>query len=379
MKTTIQLFLGGIMVLCMTSCQTESSKPSITPTEPQVLSQTPLSEWFITASPDEPSVEPTLENSQGNPSSSSEVDLDELNDAVGYEIREPAVLPDGYILDEVTFDEPSRSICMQYHHTTAQDNVLYIAQGPTELASALQLVDGWPEYAVFQEEVNIGGAQDSLQLSGWRRPGWGCSEIAETASTPYSYALAPRYTWVVDDQLFELYSASGGCGTTGGMTSLGLLLVAEGLTGVSTHPEGELDPDCLLSIADAETLSGFDVKEPAFLPADVAFYYATYEPSPYQGVTLYFLSLQHPDMGSFFHISQYVEAPPFFMASCGELPSSSCEVLETDSLHVVYQHFNPTEQLDWSAGGFYFSLFRNAGEPGKIYKDELLQVIGNLD
>jgi hypothetical protein len=377
MKTTIQLFLGGMVVLCMTSCQAESNKPTNSPVETQAFSPTSTSELLITPSPDQPSVEPTLENTQASPSSSSGADLDELSAAVGYEIREPAVLPDGYVLDKVTLDEPSKSICMQYHHMTAEDSILYIAQGPAELASALQLVDGWPEYAVLQEEVQIGGAQDGFQLSGWRRPGWGCTQIVETASTPYSFALAPRYAWVVDGQQYELYSASGGCGTTGGVTSLGLLLLAEGLTGVSTHPAGELDPDCLLSTADAETLSGFDVQEPAFLPADAAFYYATYEPS-YPGVTLYFLSLQHPDMGSFFHISQYVEAPPFFMSSCGELPGSSCEELDTGSLKVVYQYFNPTEQLDWSAAGFYFSLFRNAGEPGKIYKDELLQVIESM-
>jgi hypothetical protein len=190
--------------------------------------------------------------------------------------------------------------------------------------------------------------------------------------------LAPQFTWEVDHQQFDLYSASGGCATPGGLTTLGLLRVAEGLTGISTHALEELDPDCLRSIADVKKLAGFNVKYPAYLPPDVAFYFATYEKAPGPLVTLRFYHKQHANMGNFFQISQQLEAPPSYMKACDPSSSTVCEKLQIGALPVVYQYFNPTEQLDWVTDGVYFSLFRNAGEPGKIYKDELLKVVESM-
>jgi hypothetical protein len=40
--------------------------------------------------------------------------------------------------------------------------------------------------------------------------------------------------------------------------------------------------------------------------------------------------------------------------------------------------WSTSDQLDWQAGGFFFSLFRSAGEPGKDYQDELLEVVGSM-
>ena len=299
---------------------------------------------------------------------------------MGFAVKEPdGSLLEGYILESATVDEGTKSVCLQYRHTgTNGDSLLLIAQGPLELTPRLELIPDLPEYLVSQEKVDIGGAENSIHTTGWRRSAWACSEAAEKEKTQFSYAVAPWLTWEAQGNQFDLYSASGGCETPGGMTNLDLLRLAESLTGQSTHPADELDADCLHSIADAEKMAGFDVKEPGYLPEDVSFYYATVEEAPNPTVTLLFLHEAHPDMGRFFQITQAQDAPPFFLTSCDGAGSDSCEMLQVGDTPLVYQSTAPSEQLDWQAGEYFFSLFRSAGEPGKVYKEDLLKVVDSI-
>ena len=174
-------------------------------------------------------------------------------------------------------------------------------------------------------------------MAGLRRKAWACSTAAELENTRFSFALAPWLTWQSEGQQFDLYSASGGCATPGGMTHLDLLRVAENLTGQSTHPADELDPDCLRSVAEAEELAGFDVQEPATLPEKARFYFATFAKAPEPSVTLLFLHEDHPDMGRFFQITQFTKAPPYLLSSCEQAGSNPCETLQVGDTRVVYQ------------------------------------------
>lgn len=135
------------------------------------------------------------------------------------------------------------------------------------------------------------------------------------------------------------------------------------------------------SIAEAENLAGFDVKEPAYLPQGVSFVSATYQTTPNPNVTQQFKIVhdEYGDMGNFFQIMQEIqsEAPPDVL-SCGE-NTEGCEVLQINNVPVVY-HQNPSgpEGLDWYADGFVFRLLRTAGEPNKVYKDELIKVVESM-
>jgi len=51
----------------------------------------------------------------------------------------------------------------------------------------------------------------------------------------------------------------------------------------------------------------------------------------------------------------------------------SCEKI--GDMVVKYRLSTPTESLIWDVDGFSFQLLRTAGEPNKIYKDELLKVV----
>jgi len=130
------------------------------------------------------------------------------------------------------------------------------------------------------------------------------------------------------------------------------------------------------TIADVEKLSGLDVKEPTYLPKGVVFDFATYQPPPSLSVTLHFKFVHetYGDMGAFFQIVQAPQAEALTDPNaCGD-----CEIIPLDGISVLYLFTDPTESLTWTADGFSFLLVRTAGEPNKIYKDELLKVVESL-
>ncbi len=367
MKHRMNLLAGLVMLLVVTAC---TAAPGETrPVIPTVMDTSTEK----TASAHVVDIESTAMSAAGQPAG-----LSGIQAQVDYEIRQPASLPDGYVLENVTLHGQTRSVCLQYRHPDEQDSVLFIAQGPVELAPPLEKITGWPDYSVYNEPEEIGGAEKGQRVSGWRRADWACTNEAENEKTPYSFTLAPRYSWVDGTLQFDLFSASRGCRFPGGLTRLDLIQLAEDLTGESTHPADELDPECLLSVADVETLTGMDIREPTALPENMAFYYATYEKETDASVILHYYHEQHPDMGDFFRISMDGDPFPFALSTCDDSTAEVCEVIPDGTSAIVYQYYNPTEQLDWEMDGVFYSLFRNAGEPGKIYKEELLGVINSM-
>lgn len=146
---------------------------------------------------------------------------------------------------------------------------------------------------------------------------------------------------------------------------------------ISTPPQETI----ITSIADAEKLAGFDVKEPTYLPKGVSLASASYQSTPNPIVILQF-KLNHEtygEMGNFFQVVQELQGePPADVLSCGENPDG-CEILQINNVPVVYrQNQGGTEGLDWYADGFVFRLLRTAGEPNKVYKDELIKVVESM-
>lgn len=148
-----------------------------------------------------------------------------------------------------------------------------------------------------------------------------------------------------------------------------------------TTPEagGPLPTAIPLTVAEAEKAAGFDVKEPAYLPAGVSFDFAVYQGEPSPAVTQYFRFRheQYGDMGVFFQIVQEPQADAS-AAVCGG-NEDGCETLQAGDVLFVYRlNAAGTEGLEWHADGFSFRLLRTAGEPNKIYKDELIKVAGSM-
>jgi hypothetical protein len=141
-----------------------------------------------------------------------------------------------------------------------------------------------------------------------------------------------------------------------------------------------LPTDMPHTIAEAEKLSGFDVKEPAYLPKGVSFDFATYQKPPYPNVTLHFKIVheQYGDLGAFFQIVQQLQAEAFPDPTACGVNGKDCEISQIGDVTVKYRLTTPTESLMWDVDGFSFHLLRMAGEPNKIYKDELLKVVGSM-
>jgi len=137
----------------------------------------------------------------------------------------------------------------------------------------------------------------------------------------------------------------------------------------------------ILSVSDAEKLAGFDVKEPSYLPAGVSFQTSVFQDTPNPLVILQYKLVheQFGDMGNFFQITQeQMPEAPVDMISCGA-QTDSCELLNIGELSVVYR-LNPAgpEGLDWFSDSVAYRLLRTAGEPNKVYKDELMKVVDSM-
>ncbi len=148
-------------------------------------------------------------------------------------------------------------------------------------------------------------------------------------------------------------------------------------------PEATQPPstDGLLSVEDVEKLAGFDVIEPVYLPSGVSYQTAVFQNSPSPIVILQYKLVheQFGEMGAFFQITQEkITQAPADMISCGE-QTDGCEILKIGELSVVYR-LNPAgpEGLDWFSDGVAFRLLRTAGEPNKVYKDELMKVVDSM-
>ena len=141
------------------------------------------------------------------------------------------------------------------------------------------------------------------------------------------------------------------------------------------------------TVAEVEELAGFDVLEPTYLPSGASFESAGFEQTPSPAAVLHFKFVhdQYGDMGPFFEIRQEPQtgtspAP----LSCGETVEG-CQILQAGDVAVLYHLYaspagegQATEGLEWYAGGFAFRLHRMAGEPNKLYKDELLKVVESM-
>lgn len=126
------------------------------------------------------------------------------------------------------------------------------------------------------------------------------------------------------------------------------------------------------TISEVESLAGLDVQEPTYLPENVFFDYATYEN---QSVTLYF---NFGERGRFFQITQTLQEDAIPNPTACGVSGDECETIKVGDIDVNYRLTAPTETLTWESNDFSFQLFRMAGEPDKIYKDELIKIIASM-
>jgi hypothetical protein len=286
----------------------------------------------------------------------------------GFPIRKPAPL-EGFAFSYATFHQPTQSVCLHFQ-ITLQDfqEERNIAQGPASLAP--QLAPQSSELnSVITETVQLGGADGRLGIlgSGLVRQGeWAC--VGDDASS-----TGPAVSWQSEGYQFDVYALRGSFGVPF-FTRLELLRLAETITGVSTHSPDEKDPEHLVTVADAEEMAGFDIKEPDKLPEGVVFNHAVYsirDGAP--TVDLYYFNASSGDYFSMLITQTPVSSTigKVLEAQYRGLPLGAYELLTIGSMPAVYINGTWTEEhgvrewyshpdiprtLYWQTDGFLFML-----------------------
>jgi hypothetical protein len=229
---------------------------------------------------------------------------------------------------------------------------LLIAQGPAENVPPLDV----PEAETITP-VDIGGAD----------PGSGyqfiyASRKGEWACTEGGINIDLSLTWQREGKQFDVY-ALGGCAMTEGFTQLDLLKLAEDLTGVSTHLETELDPECLPRADDARQMADFPVLEPKWIPDGLIFDNASYGEWPGYPVVYFYYKISgqpHPDLV----ISQspvQLEMGNDLQSKYSDLPQDGYELFEIAGHPAMIQSgswlLDPNGDLFWYDQGVAETLY----------------------
>ncbi len=191
---------------------------------------------------------------------------DELERAAGFEIVEPAWLPEGYHLQQAKYLPEMQAVCLEYSHPSdTEGNSLSIVEyGVAPLPTLAELSSIDPQYFETQMKT-VGGAQENQGLfaSNIQNQTKVCGNLWQdqvllVASDQGNFAIWARSVfWNSKNHDF--------------LTPQQMIKVAESITGVKTISDDQLDPDYITSIADAERLAGFHIKLPTRLPEGVSF------------------------------------------------------------------------------------------------------------
>ena len=200
--------------------------------------------------------------------------INEVESITGITILEPSWLPEGYEFYAAEFlPEPNIS-CLFYRHPGDGADVEYslsIALSSNNTMPSLEaLFPEIPDYGQYlvQENLEVGGALNDLGVFGYG---------AMDASNYCGHSMQSKVLlFATDAAQYAIYAQdSGPIGySRNWLTRQEMVRLAESITGTSTLQEGQLDPEFLTSIEDAEQLSGMELKQPATLPEGMVFVYA---------------------------------------------------------------------------------------------------------
>lgn len=221
------------------------------------------------------------------------ISLEEAEALAGYSFNESSQISAGLVLYQTTYDEQHNSICQYYLGKWADATfpTLVVVQSNLALPAIDELQAKWfmdgkqIEIGIEQETLPIKGAdneQGSLITTGLQ-----VEAICGGEPLPANRVLL----WQQQDRTYavfgNLYSFSGAAY----VTKIELQRIAESLNGVETEIDPSvLDPERLLSLKDAETLTGLDIMQPKVMLSTLHFNHisaAALQGSPYQIVTEY--------------------------------------------------------------------------------------------
>jgi hypothetical protein len=202
----------------------------------------------------------------------------------GFSLLEPAWLPQDFWLDRAIYLPETKRVCLLYGHLS--DVVLYNALNrPAPSLSIVISVEPLPEVATLivdglrpdqilleQAALTIRGAK--LEQGQFTYGSIKTGRLCEIESLQNQLL-----TFQTDDRHVAIIAQAEGPmgGEKNWLTRQEMVQIAESMTGTQIVAQNQPDPEHLTSLAEAEQLAGFPLKQPALLPEGMAFTYAQVE------------------------------------------------------------------------------------------------------
>jgi hypothetical protein len=205
------------------------------------------------------------------------INIEAVAAQAGFPVSAPSWLPERFALVNAAYIPSQNTVCLYYSHPGSEhfaNLVIIESQRTLKLEDILlppQFYNGIQiEIPVHTENVSLGGAQNGQAL--YASNGLDINTLCGSQALTSNHALL----WQSGGKSYIVSAMLNAYDGRSFLTRLEMRRVAEGLTGVSTIPAGTLDPGYMQSVADAETLAGFDIKSPSQMPSDIRFAYAVY-------------------------------------------------------------------------------------------------------
>lgn len=161
---------------------------------------------------------------------------------------------------------------------------------------------------------------------------------------------------------------------TGTMGKEQLIHLAEILVNSSTETNKPLNPDRLVSISDAEKISGLDLKAPTLLPMEMDFSYARYLPNEQQVQLIYGLNES-------LVIDEWIGDPIAYKKPLGKY-EFNCEIVSmdgTDGFYCFYDGSNPRAFLWWHKDNLNYQMsYDSFSLGGKLDREKMLLIAESM-
>jgi hypothetical protein len=213
------------------------------------------------------------------------ITVQQAAEQAGFNVTEPAVLPPGFIFLEVVYASQNNAVCLLYQHHSSPG-----------IPSAVLVESNWalPPVSDLQPRAMYGDQPIEIAIDAQSTPVLGAEGGTGTLVTT---GLQPHVIcgtdtihanralfWQADGKNYALFASLDQHDGRGYMTPREMRLLAEHLNGIPSPSASGPDPERLLSIKDAEALTGLDLRSPALMVANLYLdHISINSPGPYQG------------------------------------------------------------------------------------------------
>lgn len=204
-------------------------------------------------------------------------DTNVVAEQAGFPVTLPGWLPERFSLVNADFVPSQNTVCQYYAHPGSENFANLVIIESTRLLSLQDILLPPQFYSgvqidipVYTETVPLAGAKNGQAL--YASNGLNINTICGNQNLTSNHALL----WQSNGHNYIISAMLNAYDGRSFLTRLEMRRVAESLTGALIVPVDTLDPEHLVSTADAQALASFDIKTPRRMPADMHFAYAVY-------------------------------------------------------------------------------------------------------